>query len=92
MFTPRQVPPSDVLVPLRRAERVFVRLALSHQEQGGWLARGLLVDVLPKRWLDNPEINENITGPWWKPAYLFVSERAIFFQAEVRIGLEYHAP
>jgi hypothetical protein len=36
--------------------------------------------VLPKRWLDNPQLSENITGPWWKPSYLFVSERAIFLR------------
>jgi hypothetical protein len=77
MFTPWQAPQSEALIQLRGAEHVFVRLALSAHEQGGWVARGLMVDVLPKCWLDNPEISEDITGPWWKPAYLFVSERAI---------------
>src|SRR5258708_18434747 len=80
MFASRQVPQSDVLVQLHSAKRVFVRLALSHQEQGGWLARGLVVDILPQRWLDNPNISQNITGPWWKPTYLFDAERAIFFR------------
>jgi hypothetical protein len=80
METPRQVDRSQALIQLRSADRVYVRLALTEDKPGHYLARSLVIDVLPQRWLDKPDIAMNIPGPWWHTTDRFDTGRAIFFR------------
>jgi hypothetical protein len=53
---------ADALIHLREADEVFVRLALSREDKGGWMFRSLVIDVLPKVWLENHD--ETLLAPW----------------------------
>jgi hypothetical protein len=57
-----------------------VRLALTEDRPGHYVLRSLVADVVPQRWIDNPDIDLNIPGPWWHSTDRFDSGHAIFFR------------
>jgi hypothetical protein len=62
----------DLLANLRNRNRVHVRLALTHDKDGIWMGRSLVVDVFPDVWANELQAgfaDSSYTPPILAPNY-----------------------